>query len=211
MGHFVRGEHDGGVLEEALREEVAERVVFFVEGEDGCIGDAWSSGGGVSNSGNVQGQVGVCLYVRVSAFSSTLFCPSSSRKSSNLHSSSWSALCETWRLSFELSRSPQFGFCSISCPILGEKDFLGWSLMVGNVAFSFVGAVFAVESGLRCMSHTVEGVYIRCSGRVVCVQAPVLRAHESLRHVLVFTRSSWKHLTHRGCIVIVELNGHRGL
>jgi hypothetical protein len=40
VGHFVRGEHDGGVLEEALREEVAERVVFFVEGEDGGIGDA---------------------------------------------------------------------------------------------------------------------------------------------------------------------------
>lgn len=38
---FVRGEHDGGVLEETLREEVAEGVVFFVEGEDGGVRDAW--------------------------------------------------------------------------------------------------------------------------------------------------------------------------
>lgn len=41
MGDFVRGEHDGGVLEETLREEVAEGVVFFVEGEDGGVRDAW--------------------------------------------------------------------------------------------------------------------------------------------------------------------------
>lgn len=52
VGHFVGGEHDGGVLEEPLREEVAERVVFFVEGEDGRVGDAcarvvswWVEGG----------------------------------------------------------------------------------------------------------------------------------------------------------------------
>jgi hypothetical protein len=43
VGDFVRGEHDGGVLEEALREEVAERVVFFVECEDGRVGDACSA------------------------------------------------------------------------------------------------------------------------------------------------------------------------
>jgi hypothetical protein len=63
VGHFVRGEHDGGIFEEALREEIAERVVFFVEGEDGCVGDAWLGGGGVSKSDNVQGQVGDCTYV----------------------------------------------------------------------------------------------------------------------------------------------------
>ena len=41
MRHLVCGEHDGGVLEKALREEVAERVVFFVEGEDCGVRDAW--------------------------------------------------------------------------------------------------------------------------------------------------------------------------
>jgi hypothetical protein len=40
VGHLVGGEHDGVVLEEALREEVAERVVLLVEGEDGGVGDA---------------------------------------------------------------------------------------------------------------------------------------------------------------------------
>jgi len=60
VGHFVGGEHDGGVLEEPLREEVAERVVFFVEGEDGRVGDA-------------------CL-----GFLFNFCWPSSSRKSSNL-------------------------------------------------------------------------------------------------------------------------------
>jgi hypothetical protein len=42
MRDLVCGEHDGRVLQEPLREEVAERVVFFVEGEDGCVGDACS-------------------------------------------------------------------------------------------------------------------------------------------------------------------------
>lgn len=42
MGDFVSGEGDLGVLEEALREEVAERVVFLVEGEDGSVGHACS-------------------------------------------------------------------------------------------------------------------------------------------------------------------------
>ena len=35
---FVRGEYDVVVLEETLREQVAKRVVLFVEREDGCMG-----------------------------------------------------------------------------------------------------------------------------------------------------------------------------
>ena len=42
VGDFVRREDDVVVLEEALGEEVAERVIFFVEGEDGGVGDACS-------------------------------------------------------------------------------------------------------------------------------------------------------------------------
>jgi hypothetical protein len=37
---LVGGEGDLGVLEEALREEIGERVVFFVEGEGGGVGNA---------------------------------------------------------------------------------------------------------------------------------------------------------------------------
>jgi hypothetical protein len=40
MRHFVRGEDDVVVFQEALREQVAESVVFFVEGEDGGVRDA---------------------------------------------------------------------------------------------------------------------------------------------------------------------------
>jgi hypothetical protein len=39
--HLVRGEKDVWVFEEALGEQVTEGVVFFVEGEDGGVGDAW--------------------------------------------------------------------------------------------------------------------------------------------------------------------------
>lgn len=40
MRDFVGGEVDVGVLVQALGEEVAERVVFLVEGEDSGVGDA---------------------------------------------------------------------------------------------------------------------------------------------------------------------------
>jgi hypothetical protein len=40
MGDLVGGEDNVVVLEEALREEVAKRVVFLVEGEDTGVGDA---------------------------------------------------------------------------------------------------------------------------------------------------------------------------
>jgi hypothetical protein len=39
--HLVRGEGDVRVLEEALGDEVAEGVIFFVEGEDLGVGDLW--------------------------------------------------------------------------------------------------------------------------------------------------------------------------
>lgn len=39
VGNLVGGEDDVLVLEEALGEEVAERVVFLVEREDGCVGN----------------------------------------------------------------------------------------------------------------------------------------------------------------------------
>jgi hypothetical protein len=40
VGNLVGSEHNGRVLEEALGEQIAERVVFLVEGENGCVGDA---------------------------------------------------------------------------------------------------------------------------------------------------------------------------
>ena len=43
VGNLVGGEDDVLVLEEALGEEVAERVVFLVEREDGCVGYTWST------------------------------------------------------------------------------------------------------------------------------------------------------------------------
>jgi hypothetical protein len=43
VGNLVGGEDDVLVLEEALGEEVAERVVFLVEREDGCVGYTWSA------------------------------------------------------------------------------------------------------------------------------------------------------------------------
>jgi hypothetical protein len=82
MWDLVCGEDDVVILEEALREEVAEGVVFLVEGEDGGIG----------NTCCVVGLVGVDMKscassLRVSSLYSTLDWPSSSRKSSNLFSS----------------------------------------------------------------------------------------------------------------------------
>lgn len=41
MRHFVCGEEDSGVGEETGAEEVGESVVFFLEEEDGGVGDAW--------------------------------------------------------------------------------------------------------------------------------------------------------------------------
>ena len=41
VGDFVRREDDVVVLEEALRKEIAECVVFLVEREDGGIGHTW--------------------------------------------------------------------------------------------------------------------------------------------------------------------------
>jgi hypothetical protein len=40
MGDLVCGEDNEVILEEALGEEIAKRVVFLVEGEDGGVGDA---------------------------------------------------------------------------------------------------------------------------------------------------------------------------
>ena len=81
MRHFVCGEEDSGVLEQALCEQVPEGVIFFVEGEDGGVGDAWGGRGLVwaRNEGERDEED-----VRVSAFSSTFSWPSSRRKSSNL-------------------------------------------------------------------------------------------------------------------------------
>jgi hypothetical protein len=82
--NLVCGEDNVVVLEEALGEEVAERVVFFVKGEDGGIGDAWC--GWVSE---VEGWLmRVEGGLRVSSLYSILDWPSSRRKSSNLHSAS---------------------------------------------------------------------------------------------------------------------------
>jgi hypothetical protein len=83
MWDFVRGEDNVVVLEEALREEVAERVVFLVEGEDGRVGNACCAVGSVNAHGG-----GACKRLRVSSLYSTLDWPSSSRKSSNLFSKS---------------------------------------------------------------------------------------------------------------------------
>lgn len=44
MGYPISGELDVFVLVEALGNEVAEGVVFFVEGEDGCVGDSYEGG-----------------------------------------------------------------------------------------------------------------------------------------------------------------------
>lgn len=44
---LVAGEEDVGGFDEFGAQEVAQRVVFFVEGEKGGVGDAWV-GGGVS-------------------------------------------------------------------------------------------------------------------------------------------------------------------
>ena len=57
---LVGGEDDVVVLEQALREQVAERVVLLVEGEDGGVGDAcasWISGcvGGGEDCGELTG------------------------------------------------------------------------------------------------------------------------------------------------------------
>lgn len=41
MRHFVGGEEDGVVGEEAGAKKVGEGVVFFLEEEDGGVGDAW--------------------------------------------------------------------------------------------------------------------------------------------------------------------------
>lgn len=41
VGDFVCGEDNVVIFEEALRDQVAERVIFFVEGEDTGVGDAW--------------------------------------------------------------------------------------------------------------------------------------------------------------------------
>lgn len=40
MGNLVGGKDNVLVLEEALGEEVAERVVLLVEREDGCVGNS---------------------------------------------------------------------------------------------------------------------------------------------------------------------------
>lgn len=41
VGDFVCGEEDEGIFVEALRDQVAESVVLFVEGEEGGVGGAW--------------------------------------------------------------------------------------------------------------------------------------------------------------------------
>jgi hypothetical protein len=52
--HLVGGEHDGGVLEEALREQVAEGVVLLVERKDSRVGDACAQGLGLA--GGIGGE-----------------------------------------------------------------------------------------------------------------------------------------------------------
>jgi hypothetical protein len=47
MRDLVRGEDNVVVLEEALRQEIAERVVFLVKGEDGRVGDTCCGAGSV--------------------------------------------------------------------------------------------------------------------------------------------------------------------
>jgi hypothetical protein len=53
MRDLVRGEDNVVVLEEALRQEIAERVVFLVKGEDGRVGDAWVRGISMKRGGGV--------------------------------------------------------------------------------------------------------------------------------------------------------------
>jgi hypothetical protein len=116
MRDLVCREDDVVVLEEALRQQVAKRVVFLVEGEDGRVRDACCVVGSVhAHGGALWGGL------RVSSLYSTLDWPSSRRKSSNLFSGP-SALCDTCLLSRWLSRSPQFGSCSTSAPILRFQE-----------------------------------------------------------------------------------------
>jgi hypothetical protein len=59
---FVCGEDNVVVLEQALREEVAERVVFLVEGEDGRVGDTWCTVRSVdAHGGNMEPLTGLLL------------------------------------------------------------------------------------------------------------------------------------------------------
>jgi hypothetical protein len=116
MRNLVCREDDVVVFEETLRQQVAERVVFLVEGEDGRVRDACCVVGSVhAHGGGLRGGL------RVSSLYSTLDWPSSRRKSSNLFSGP-SALCDTCLLSRWLSRSPQFGSCSTSAPILRFQE-----------------------------------------------------------------------------------------
>jgi hypothetical protein len=59
MRDLVCGEDNVVVLEEALRQQVAERVVFLVEGEDGRVRDAYCGVGSVSaHGGGLRGAYG---------------------------------------------------------------------------------------------------------------------------------------------------------
>lgn len=89
VGYFVCGEGYVVIFVEAGGEEVAECVVFFVEGEDGRVGDAWVREQEVSGK-VLRWENGVEESLRVSSFHSTFFSPSSRRKSSNLSPASWS-------------------------------------------------------------------------------------------------------------------------
>jgi hypothetical protein len=61
VGNLVGGEDDVLVLEEALGEEVAERVVFLVEREDGRVGYTWSAWLAVVEAMEWQGLTGLLL------------------------------------------------------------------------------------------------------------------------------------------------------
>jgi hypothetical protein len=59
MRDLVCGEDNVVVLEEALRQQVAERVVFLVEGEDGRVRDAYCGLGSViAHGGGLRGAYG---------------------------------------------------------------------------------------------------------------------------------------------------------
>jgi hypothetical protein len=135
-------------------------VVLLVERENAGVWDACNIIG--SARMGVRGCVG---YLRVSSLYSILDWPSSRRKSSNLFSSSWSALWLTWRQSFWLSRSPQLGLCAMSWPILGLQQVAevpSWLFILGS-------ELNGARSSSGCMRSTCRGRWVYICGGALCI------------------------------------------
>lgn len=94
VGNLVCGKADVLVRQQALRDEVAKRVVFFVEGEDGGVRHLYSKIS-MLKVGSTQKRL-LTGYVLVSSRTSIFCWPSSRMKSSNL-SGKFSSACVLWR------------------------------------------------------------------------------------------------------------------